>query len=254
MKEVKIKLKMKSNIFEKEFKLLVLVLSIFLNLVCFSLLFSNDNKNDFDERIEILANVLKSTSAKERLNAIYELLRIDDERAKKLLLEHYKVENDNYLKKEIIENIDISFSTEAVQLIVESIENPNKQIALSALNRVNEEMFKDKNLKNKVINLFKNHKDEDIKLEAMRVISVVKSSDVIKEITDCIIDEKMDIEMRLLCVRIIKGYKDDFAKKELDRIRKSNIKDEKLREELGIKERMKNNDVKPKKQNIKTKI
>jgi len=223
------------------------VMKIFMVLFVFSLflgyIYGEDLKIDENiKRINYLSEVLKSTSAKERLDSIYELLKIDDDRAVKILVEHYKIEKDNYLKKEIIENINIKKSTEAFKIVEDSLSSSNRQIALSALNRVDEESLKDESFRKEVLKNFKTQKDKNLKMTALNKLSVIESSDVVKEISDIVLNENEDSEVRVIAFRKLKNMKSGFAKKEVEKIKSYKISDEKLKKEITGDEKISDKD------------
>jgi len=231
----------KMNRKEKVMKMMKIFIAVFVFSLFFGYVYGEDLKIDENiKKINYLSEVLKSTSAKERLDSIYELLKIDDERAVKILVEHYKIEKDNYLKKEIIENINIKKSTEAFKIVEDSLSSSNRQIALSALNKVDEESLKDESFRKEVLKNFKTQKDKSLKITALDKLSVIESSDVVKEISDIVLNENEDSEVRVIAFRKLKNMKSSFAKKEIEKIKGSNINDSKLKKEIGIEEKKNN--------------
>ncbi len=200
-----------------------------------------------------LSLILKSTSAKDRLDAIKALSDIKDQSSDNILIEQYKKENDSYLKMTIIEILSrrVVFSTSALNVVYEAMETQNDQISKAAWTNIDNGILLDKTQKKVLMDKLKKEKRKGIKIDAVRKISLDTSTDTIKELANIIINEAEDEDVRTVSLKRLKEMNTKDSNKELDAIKKLNIKNKKVADEL--KKDSVQNKTKEVKQNVKKK-
>ncbi|MEW6011840.1 MAG: hypothetical protein AB1602_00420 [Elusimicrobiota bacterium] len=223
-----------------------LFLGVFLYSQSFDLISSTLTIND-------ISSILKSTSAKDRFQAIKALSDIKEQSSDNILIEQYKKENDSYLKMTIIEILShrVVFSTSALNVVYEAMEIQNEQISKAAWTNINNAILLDKNQRKVLVDKLKKEKRKGIKIDAVRKISMDTSSGTVKELANMVINEAEDEDVRAVSLKRLKEMNTKDSNKELDSIKKLNIKNKKVADELkknGVQDK-----TKEVKQNVKKK-
>lgn len=209
------------------FLISILFSSAFLYSQSFDLISSSITINE-------ISLILKSTSAKDRLDAIKALSDIKDQSSDNILIEQYNKENDNYLKMRIIEVLSrrVVFSTSALNTVYEAMETQNDQISKAAWINIAEGILLDKTQKKVLMDKLKKEKRKGVKIDAVRKISLDTSTNTIKELANIIINEAEDEDVRIVSLKRLKEMNTKDSNKELDAIKKLNIKNKKIADEL----------------------
>ncbi|MGC8729661.1 MAG: HEAT repeat domain-containing protein, partial [Elusimicrobiales bacterium] len=111
-----------------------------------------------------LSLILKSTSAKDRLNAIYYLYNSTEDWAYNLLIEAYDKERDAYIKTQIIEVVSNKNQDKSFELTVKALEDDNPEIRRTGWISLNENIISDKVKLQRVKEIFRKEKKADIKI------------------------------------------------------------------------------------------
>jgi len=204
-----------------------LFLGVFLYSQSFDLISSTLTIND-------ISSILKSTSAKDRFEAIKALSDIKGQSSDNILIEQYKKENDSYLKMTIIEILShrVVFSTSALNVVYEAMEIQNEQISKAAWTNIADGILLDKTQKKVLIDKLKKEKRKGVKIDAVRKISMDTSSGTVKELANMVINEAEDEDVRTVSLKRLKEMNTKDSNKELNAIRKLNIKNKKIVDEL----------------------
>jgi hypothetical protein len=180
--------------------------------------------------IEELTVVLKSSSAKERLDAIKTLWSVESDTVTKIICEHYFNEKDMYIKTQIVEYAAYKKDVKwCADIFLDAISSDNNSLRNSAWLSVNEDLTKDDRVKVKLKEAVKSEKNKWVKMNALRKISVVaKSTETVKILSSTITDDNEDEDVRIAAVDVIKRIRNEDAKKEIERIKRMNIKNRKI--------------------------
>lgn len=185
--------------------------------------------------INELSSILKSTSAKDRLDVISLAYKIDTEEFYSKICAHYFEEKDKYIQKIIVEYTAYKTNIEECRdVIKDAFENSNDAIRNTAFLSINETMD------NELIKIGrengKRERKRSIKMNFLqRLGKVDKSTEAVRIISDEVLNSNDD-EIKSIAIKGLSLIGTDDAKKELERIFKKD--DKKVKEGMKKKKRL----------------
>ncbi len=183
-----------------------------------------------ERNIEEVFLILKSTSAKERLDAIRGLWMVDDTTSSQKLCEHYFKEEDKYLKTQIVEYAGYRKEVkECNDVLIDALSNDNVALRNSAWLSITPEIIGNKNFMDKLRGLLKVEKNKGVKINAIRKLAIIdKSTEAVKIISDMVLNEK-DEDIKIISIKALDIIGTKEAKREIEKYSKSS--DKKIRDE-----------------------
>lgn len=183
-------------------------------LFFYNTIFCEQNINvDLAKKQQIISD-LKSPSAKVRLDAIQYLLNNQSEETIDILVEHLKTEKDAYLKSQIIEGLNVSVSTVALNVVISATEDSNPYIRQSALiNLANYDKLED--ISGVVRKVLEKDNNLYVKMTALNTLRRHSSTTTVELIDIVLSNPKEDKKLRLLGVNILGNMNTPQAKSKL---------------------------------------